>query len=125
LANTINITVAQRLVRLLCPNCKKELDFDSTLFPPNFDYADKQIHKHYIAAGCDQCYYTGYKGRRAIYEIIPVDNELAGCIKNKQLDIAEVFRRKGIITLSDGAFELVNSGLSSIDECYSLLMNQI
>jgi type IV pilus assembly protein PilB len=125
LANTINVSVAQRLVRLLCPHCKKEQDFDQTLFPPTYNYKDKLIYKHYVPVGCDQCYYTGYKGRRAIYEIIPIDNELSGCIKNKQLDVEEVFGRKGIVTLSDGAFDLINSGLSSIDECYSLLMNQI
>jgi general secretion pathway protein E/type IV pilus assembly protein PilB len=124
LANTINISVALRLVRLLCPHCKQEMEFDHTLLPRNFANKTK-IEKHFVAKGCDECFYTGYKGRKAVYEIIPIDHDLANLIKNKQLDVNDILREKGIVTLAEGALSLVQSGASSVDECYSLLMNQI
>ena len=122
LANTLSLSVAQRLVRLLCPNCKQEKEFHSSLFPSNYK-APRLIDLHYEPVGCDKCFYTGYKGRKAVYEVIPIDYELSECIKNEQFNIREELKTKGINQLMDNAFELFEKGETSIDEVYSMLMS--
>jgi general secretion pathway protein E/type IV pilus assembly protein PilB len=65
LANTMNTTVAQRLVRKLCPECKTEevlVKRDWPLQVNDFPIPEK----HFVAVGCDHCHYTGYKGRLAL-----------------------------------------------------------
>ncbi|MGZ3919077.1 MAG: GspE/PulE family protein [Bacteroidia bacterium] len=121
-ANTLNTSVAQRLVRLLCPHCKKEEAFDKNLLPYKYTPAQK-IDKHCVPVGCENCHYTGYKGRKAVYEVIPVDTHLADYIKNNTFTIHDYLKENNIKTLADNAFELLFTGKTSIDEVYSLLMN--
>ena len=122
LASTLNLSVAQRLVRLLCPVCKKKHEFDLTLYPRNFK-APKQIKEHYVAKGCDDCFYTGYKGRKAVYEIIPIDHNLAENIKAQNIDENKISDVANFKTLSGSAFELFKEGKTSIEEIYSILVN--
>lgn len=122
LANTINLTVAQRLIRLLCPDCKKELALDESLYPKGYIPA-KKLLTHSTAQGCESCFYTGYRGRKALYEVIPLDQELTASMKSGG-NISEILKRKKIRSLSDVAFELISEGITSIEECYPLLMNQ-
>jgi general secretion pathway protein E/type IV pilus assembly protein PilB len=121
LANTLNTAVAQRLVRLLCPACKEKAVFDESLYPRKFK-AFRKISHHFIARGCEACYNTGYKGRKAVYEVIPVDEELADHIKAGEFNVNALLKQKGVKTLSENAFELLESGATSLDEIYSLLM---
>lgn len=121
IANTLNTSVAQRLVRLLCPHCKTKTESKREFFPSGFD-AD-QIKVVFVAKGCDQCYHTGYKGRKAIYEVIPIDSEFAEAIRNGTQVAGELFRKKNISSLQDSALILLQSGLTSPDEVYSILSN--
>jgi type IV pilus assembly protein PilB len=122
LASTLNTTVAQRLVRLLCEECKEEKEFDKKILPRNYK-APKTLQTHWTGKGCDHCHYTGYKGRKAIYEVIPIDYDLATCIKNNELDISEKLKEHNIQTLSDNAFALFEQGRTTIEEVYPMLMN--
>jgi len=121
-ASTLNTSVAQRLVRLLCPYCKRKETFSSILFPPSFQ-APKKLDFHFEPEGCDQCHYTGYKGRRAIYEIITIDHEMATYIKKGETDISAKLLERGIRPLSYNAFDLLEQGMTSMEEVYPLLMN--
>lgn len=122
LANTLNTSVAQRLVRLLCKNCKKQVSLDQRLLPPGFT-PPRPVDSHFVACGCEQCYYTGYKGRKAIYEVIPIDFELSEEIKNNNYSIAPLLRERNISSLKDNAFELLAKGESSVEELYPILLN--
>jgi type IV pilus assembly protein PilB len=122
LANTLNTTVAQRLVRLLCPRCKVERPFDPLLFPRKFK-PYRAIQRHYVSKGCAECFNTGYKGRKAVYEVIPIDEELNEAIKKSEFNIGELLKERGISTLSENSFQLFEQGLTSLDEIYSLLVN--
>ncbi len=122
LASTLNTSVAQRLLRMLCEECKEEQPFDLKLFPKSF-HAPRVISKHTIAKGCEFCHYTGYKGRKAIYEVIPIDFELADHIKNNIFAVENILKEKGIKTLKDNAFEMFERGLTTIDEVYPILLN--
>lgn len=121
-ANTLNTTVAQRLIRLLCPHCKLRKDFDDSLYPRQFK-PYHEVSQHYTPRGCEKCYYTGYKGRKAVYEVIPVDLDLAREIKNGNMNVQGLLEERGIRTLAENAFSLFSDGLTSIDEIYPLLFN--
>ncbi len=121
-ANTLNTTAAQRLVRLLCPHCKIETEFSEELYPKQFK-AFRKIHTHFEAHGCEQCFYTGYKGRRAIYEVVPIDQELAMEIKSGNMYIQNHLKERKIQTLAENAFNLFEEGKTTLEEIYPLLFN--
>ena len=121
IASTLNLSVAQRLVRKLCNHCKSEKPIHASLFPTGFQIP-KKMQTHYEAVGCEQCYHTGYSGRKAIYEILPIDNELSTLIKNNQLEIDHYIEEKEIFSLKKNAISLIKQGITSIDEVFSLLL---
>lgn len=120
LADTLNAAVAQRLVRLLCPDCKQSQAFDPQLLPRQFSPV-KMPDIHHIAVGCAKCYYTGYRGRKAVYEVIPIDRSLSQLIRAQELDTREILREKGITSLADNAFKLLVQGKTSLQEITPLL----
>ncbi len=120
LADTLNTAVAQRLVRLLCSECKKEKPFDIKYYPRSFK-TDVQMDTHFIASGCQTCFYTGYKGRHGVYEVLPIDEDLADLIKAQNLNVKDHLKSRGIQTLAGNAFRLFKNGLTSIEEIYPIL----
>ncbi len=122
LATTIKLSVAQRLVRQLCSDCKEEMHFSKGDFPSSFKEFS-QIKTRFIHKGCDMCHYTGYQGRKAIYEIIPITSKLELAIKDNELQIDNYIKENNLSTLKTNAIALINSGETSIDEVYSLLAN--
>lgn len=122
LASTLNMSVAQRLVRKLCDSCKKEVLATEDIFPDRFE-DHKSIDKHFIPVGCNSCYGTGYDGRKAIYEIIPIDPELSTAIKQNRLQINDYLEEHNLNTLKSNAIAMIISGETSVDEVYSLLSN--
>jgi len=121
LAGTINTSVAQRLVRILCNDCKKEIDLNQHELPK--DFRNKGLLKHHIPVGCDACHFTGYKGRKAIYEVINIDHELSDRIKDEQLKVDELLKEKEIEKINEKAFKLLTQGNTSLEEVYALLTN--
>lgn len=121
IASTLNVSVAQRLVRKLCSDCKTEEAVSKELFPTGFSIPE-DLKKHHVAVGCENCYHTGYSGRKAIYEILPIGSELSGLIKNNQLDIDKYLDENEIFTLKKNALSLIKNGTTSVDEVFSLLL---
>jgi general secretion pathway protein E/type IV pilus assembly protein PilB len=121
LAGTINTSVAQRLVRVLCDNCKRKETLNPTELPKVF--RERALNHHHVAEGCDQCHYTGYAGRKAIYEVISIDHELSDRIKDEQLKVDELLKQRGIKKISESAFDLLRDGVTSLEEVYALLTN--
>lgn len=122
LASTLNLAVAQRLVRKLCPGCRKEV-------PINVNDAEHPevkklaLNATNIAVGCSQCYYTGYKGRIAVYEVIPVDERVAGLIRKEEVNINEYMLQSGILKMKDVAVNLLRQGETSLEEIMPLLIS--
>jgi type IV pilus assembly protein PilB len=119
LAETLNLSLAQRLVRKLC-SCKEQVTVDNEDFPLNFKLPF-EIEKIYKPVGCNNCFHTGYKGRTAIYEIIPITYENALSIKNNTFD-QQINKQKKFKTLSEKAFQLLADGVTSLDEIYPILI---
>ncbi|MBO4817444.1 MAG: type II/IV secretion system protein [Bacteroidales bacterium] len=104
LSETLVACIAQRLVRTLCPHCRKETG-----------------DGHYAPVGCPHCFYTGYLGRKAIYEVIPIDSELSMAIREGVTDIGDYLKKHGIKTLKDSAVALYNQGETSKEEILQLI----
>lgn len=122
IASTLNISVAQRLVRQLCSHCKLKDEVKPELFPEGFN-PPKDLTHHYVPIGCQTCHHTGYSGRKAIYEIIPITSSLTPLIKNNALDINDYLNKNNIRSLKDNALLLIKEGATSIEEIYPLLTN--
>lgn len=121
IAETLNLSVAQRLVRKLCIHCKKEIDCDRENFPKNFQFP-YDITTYYKPVGCNKCFHSGYAGRTAIYEVLTIDNKTSEAIKNNT--ITKLFSNDNDYeSLSDKAFDLLSKGETSLEEIYSILIN--
>ncbi len=115
LANSLVGIIAQRLVRKVCPFCGKwepmtdrEISIAGKTFP--------QV-KHKV--GCAQCNNTGYKGRISIHEILPIDKPIREMISSgATAETIKDYGRKelGMLTLKESALELVEEGLTTVDE---------
>tara|TARA_B110000091_G_C13819664_1_gene479955 strand:+ start:1300 stop:2709 length:1410 start_codon:yes stop_codon:yes gene_type:complete len=120
IASTLNVSLAQRLVRKLCNQCKKK----QTIIPQKFQgfAAFETLKTHHEAIGCTNCYQTGYHGRKAVYEIIPITEELVNNIKEKTLEIKAYLKKNNINLLKDNMLTLVKTGETSIEEVYRFLI---
>lgn len=118
IAETLNLSVAQRLVRKLCNDCKEKISFSKEIFPTGFIFP-YEIDYIYKPNGCNNCYHTGYKGRTAIYELLSIDYNMAIAIKNHSSN--EIINKGA--KLSDKAFEILTKGETSLEEIYSILIN--
>ena len=123
LSGTLILCAAQRLIRLLCPDCKREAELTATEREQVYgkNPAFESVAGHYRPVGCERCHYTGYRGRRAIYEVIPIDGELAEAVRESRSDIAPLLRERGITTLKDSALDLFLFGQTSLEEVLPLL----
>ena len=123
ISETLVACVAQRLVRLLCPHCKKAFHPDPSftgglLLDPNARYYEK--------TGCGKCYYTGYLGRKAIYEVILIDKYLSQQIRKNETGVNDDYlQRHNIKTLKDSALEMFGKGETSIEEILPVISETI
>lgn len=123
LADTLNMAVAQRLVRCLCEHCKSSEIFNQNLYPRNFK-PTLSVNRHFVPVGCEFCFFTGYRGRKAIYEVIPIDYEFGNKIKEGDNNINDLLAEKNYKRLSENALVLLKDGITSIDEIYPILATQ-
>lgn len=122
IAGTLNLAVAQRLFRLLCPACKRAVREMPLLMDQFFSTESCEIFQ---PTGCELCNFTGYKGRRAVFEVIVVDHIIRNRIKSNQFHIDRILKERNIKNLSDQAKELFLSGQTSFDEILPLLLTSI
>lgn len=114
-ASSIVGVIAQRLVRKICPKCKKE-------YKP--DHGEMMMLKLkspaplYKGAGCPYCNFTGYVGRTAIHEILPVTREIKDLIEKRATteNIRNMATRQGSMSLRESAELLVLNGTTTTDE---------
>ncbi|MDD4438844.1 MAG: ATPase, T2SS/T4P/T4SS family, partial [Tissierellia bacterium] len=107
--------VAQRLVKKVCSNCRIEYaayDAEKRLLEINTDVMLQR------GSGCPKCYYTGYRGRIAIHEILIIDKNIRDAIQNEKSndEIAAMAESAGMSTLKDNCRELVLSGVTTTEE---------
>jgi len=121
IATTIKLSVAQRLVRKLCTQCKESQPVDESSLPP-FSRQNGIPATHFVHKGCSNCHYTGYDGRIALYEMIEINNALRQKIKSGENLIDSL--PKNHQSLSGQAWKLYASGQTSLEEVYSLISSE-
>ncbi len=124
-ASSINLIMAQRLVRVICNNCREDaaIPLESLLdigMPP--DLAATTVC--YRGAGCSQCSATGYKGRIAIYEVMPMadairDAVLAGASSS---EIKRAAMDAGMTTLRRSGLNKIAEGVTTVEEVLRITM---
>jgi general secretion pathway protein E len=120
LSATLQCIVAQRLVRLLCPHCRRMHAVDDAIVGRDPRYKALSINGAQIweAVGCERCGRTGYMGRRAVFEVLRVDDEIRHMITRgaSEADIEDCARSHGMTTLTEDGIRTVLAGETSLDE---------
>lgn len=123
IAYAINLIVAQRLIRRLCPNCKKKVsNFDEDVMKAaGLNIAEWRSFTVYEPQGCPKCNGIGYKGRLAIHEALYFTKEIRHLIVKAGDDVDEEkirvqAKKDGSLNLREAGLEKVKLGLTSIQE---------
>lgn len=123
LSSTLNVIVAQRLVRKICEHCKvsvvkKASDFDTPQLKGVARYFSDKNLTLYEGKKCEACGFTGYKGRTSIYEVIKITPNLQDLIIKhpSAQEIWELAREEGATSVFDDGLEKVKNGVTSIEE---------
>lgn len=117
IASSLTGVIAQRLIRTLCPSCKEEYNASKTDIEA-LGIKDSEELKLYKPVGCPKCNGLGYKGRKAIFEIMDITDNIRDMISNKNsiVDIRKEAKNSGMDTLFESAKEDVLKGITSVEE---------
>jgi type II secretory ATPase GspE/PulE/Tfp pilus assembly ATPase PilB-like protein len=109
--------LAQRLVRVICPNCKEEAPLTPTL-KTEMGLLHKENIKVYHGKGCKACSQTGFKGRCGIYELLVIDDSIRELILKKTTAqiICDQARKMGMRTLREDGWDKVVQGITTVEE---------
>ncbi|MEK7567672.1 MAG: GspE/PulE family protein [Patescibacteria group bacterium] len=126
ISSTVNLVLAQRLLRKLCKYCAKEIPataeqkkiIDSIISEIKDRPENLQTEKIWQAVGCDKCSGLGYKGRIGIYEAIKMDDTIDKIINQNpsESEIEKVSRVQGIMNLKEDGMVKVLQGVTTLDE---------
>jgi general secretion pathway protein E/type IV pilus assembly protein PilB len=127
-ASSVRAIMAQRLVRNICPQCKEELvpsqsDL-SFLGGLGTSLADSPIYK---GRGCSKCSLTGYKGRKGLFEIFKITDEVQHLIFNKEsaIELRAKARENGMRTLREDGVRKVLAGITTVEEVMRVTMGDL
>lgn len=123
LASTLEVVIAQRLVRRICPRCRYSMPQSEALakvHAPGLDlsrYFPKETTL-YAGKGCNACGGSGYQGRSAVFEIIEITPEMQDLIIHNpsSRDIEKLARKQGSAPMFDDGIDKVKSGITTITE---------
>lgn len=124
-ASTVNVIVAQRLVRKNCEICKAPIDLQQSQLSQNLPpekiikyFGQDQHARVFKGKGCEICHLTGYSGRIGVFEVLEVSNEIKRLItekKDSDVVLAQAIK-EGMTTMLDDGLSKVAKGLTTIDE---------
>jgi type IV pilus assembly protein PilB len=126
---TLNLIIAQRLVRKLCSHCKKKKDIDkesiriigevTKTVALESERKKMNVPKQlYRPIGCKRCNKVGYSGRIGVFEVLKITEELAKLILTRpsEDEIAKLAKDQGMITMKQDGIAKVLAGFTSIEE---------
>jgi type IV pilus assembly protein PilB len=118
-SSSLNLILAQRLARVICSNCKTESDYPrEALLEVGFMPEDLDGQKFYHGTGCDECSSTGFRGRVALYEVLPMREEIrdAVLVGASALEIKRKAISLGMQTLRAAGLHKAREGVTTVDE---------
>ena len=116
---SVIVIIAQRLCRRICDQCREELDVpESALIDMGFQQDEVTTFKCYKGKGCSACSETGYKGRMALYEVMPVKDEIKEMILKgaSAADIKKAAMKLGMKTLRMSGRTIIKEGSTTVEE---------
>ncbi|HMD67422.1 MAG TPA: GspE/PulE family protein, partial [Chitinivibrionales bacterium] len=117
--------LAQRLVRVLCPACKRRAGHaKETADRWNAVLPGVPLPPHFAAAGCEACHAMGYKGRTGIFELAAVDETIRDIISRNATDteLRARYRALGMKTMIQNGLEKIEQGITSPEELLRVVM---
>jgi type IV pilus assembly protein PilB len=117
--SALNCILAQRLVRMLCPKCKKPVRISAKELEDSAMNAERyQNHTFADAAGCKECNYTGFRGRKAITEFLDLSDRVREMIieKRPSSELRKAAMAEGMTTLRQSAIAKVLAGDTTLKE---------
>jgi general secretion pathway protein E len=118
-SSSVIAVMAQRLVRLICPDCREEYKpDDATLADIGLSEDDLRGRTIYRGKGCDTCSGRGYLGRTGIYELLVVDSNIQNLIVSRADSnvIKREARKNGMVTLREDGLRKMLAGLTTLEE---------
>lgn len=131
LGPALSLVIAQRLVRKLCPICKKEASSQPApekikvfleKLPPRVNKSEYQNKKTYEATGCNECGGIGYRGRISIFELFVINEEMEKLVYENPTEIklkAEA-KKQGMVTMQEDGILKALQGITSLEEVETL-----
>lgn len=119
ITSTVIMCVSQRLVRVICSNCKEEYEPSPTLLKEiGIESLEGKKIKLYHGRGCKKCSNTGYKGRTGVFEVMELNDEIRELILERESVhvIKEAARRAGLVTLREATAKKVLAGITTVEE---------
>jgi type IV pilus assembly protein PilB len=122
LASTLELIIAQRLVRKICTHCRysvvQNVDALKTFIPNISKYITTKEFTMYLGKGCKLCNHTGFKGRTAVFELITNSRELKDLIMHNPStqQVWELARKQGARTMFEDGVEKVKNGVTTFEE---------
>lgn len=122
LASTLEVVIAQRLVRRICPHCRYSytvsIDEVGHLFPNAHKFFEKKAILFYKGKGCESCGGIGYSGRIAIHELLDITPEIEQLIvkRSSSAEIQVVARKQGMKSLFEDGLIKVKAGVTTMEE---------
>jgi len=116
-ASSLEVVVAQRLVRVICKECKQEVpESENKLIREEFGALVPPVL--YKGVGCRNCQGTGYRGRQGIFEMMAISNELRSMILERvpSHHLRQVAIKEGMISLRTDGWRIVRDGRTTVDE---------
>jgi len=117
--SSLNCILAQRLVRILCPHCKKQIMLSrKDLEDSALDFETYKSHPFYEAVGCKDCNFTGFRGRKSITEFLDLSDQVREMILQKRStsEIRKAAIAEGMTTLRQSALKKVLAGDTTLKE---------
>jgi len=118
-ASSVEAILAQRLVRVICQNCKEECKLNTdTLCATGSSTKQDELSVVYHGRGCSMCRFTGFRGRTAITELLVMTDRLRRLVMDKSHadEIAAQASREGTVSLFQAGMEKVRQGVTTYDE---------
>ncbi|MBN3039088.1 MAG: Flp pilus assembly complex ATPase component TadA [Candidatus Omnitrophica bacterium] len=130
-ASSVEAFIAQRLVRVVCPDCKEEdisaLPELKNLIAQDLKSNSPQDVKIYKGKGCEKCNFTGFYGRTAIYELLLIDADIRNLITAKASaeEINKMATSKGMLTMRQNGWRKVIEGVTTPDEVLKVTQAEV
>jgi general secretion pathway protein E len=114
-ASSVEAVLAQRLVRVICPDCKEAYKPEKIEMPPDFNYQGEPVYR---GRGCRECRNTGYRGRKGIFELMVVNDDVRELVLQRASSgkITVEAKKGGMIQLREDGWNKVRKGITTLKE---------